>query len=248
MIYNYDNLSFQILTIAPFFHKPGFFDVQARPYAVLSFRVSGTGDFEIGQKRFHTKPGDILFLPANTPYKVNYSVSESIVIHLEYCNYFESENICLNNPFLIDFQFQHLLEDWNKRHSLNHAKSIIYDIFDKVTDYQKISINDTAFANCVRYIDKNFCDPNLNIEAVCKAAFISASSLQRGFAKAFGMSPKEYLIKLRMNRALEILTTSKRSIKEICFACGYADEKYFSRMFKKKYGYSPSQFRKHVIV
>ena len=86
MIYNYDELYFQILTIDPFFHNPGFFDVPARPYAALSFRVSGTGDFEIDGKHLQTRPGDVLFLPANTPYKVNYSVSESIVVHFGYCN------------------------------------------------------------------------------------------------------------------------------------------------------------------
>ena len=123
MIYN-DDLYFQVLTVAPFLHKQGFFDVSARPYAALSFRVSGTGEFEIGEKHLITSPGDVLFLPANTPYKVNYSVSESIVVHFQYCNHFEPENICLNSPSRIERQFKHLLETWNDRHSINHAKSI----------------------------------------------------------------------------------------------------------------------------
>lgn len=248
MIYNYDDLSFQVLTIAPFFHKQGSFDVQSRPYAALSFRVSGTGDFEIGAKRLLTSPGDVLFLPANTPYKVNYSVSESIVVHFGYCNYFEAENICLNNPSRIESRFQYLLEAWDDRHSINHAKSIIYDILDKMASDQKLSIDDTAIANCVRYIDANFCDPKINIEAVCANAFISVSSLQRAFVKYFGMSPKQYLIQLRMNRALELLTESELSVKEISSACGFTDEKYFSRAFKKKYGYPPSQLGKYMIV
>ena len=248
MIYNYDDLSFQVLTIAPFCHKQGFFDVQARPYAAFSFRVSGNGDFEIGAKRLHTSPGDVLFLPANTPYKVNYSVSESIVVHFGYCNYFEAENICLNHPSRIESRFQHLLEAWNDRHSINHAKSIIYDIFETMANDQKLSIDNTAIANCVHYIDANFCDPNINIEAVCAAAFISVSSLQRAFANCFGMSPKQYLIQLRMNRALELLTEGKLSVKQVSFACGFTDEKYFSRAFKKKYSYPPSQLGKYMIV
>jgi len=248
MIYNYNDLSFRVLTTNTFFHKPGFFDVRARPYAALSFRVSGTGDFEIGTKRLSTSPGDVLFLPAHTPYKVNYSVSESIVVHFEYCNYFEAENIRLNHPSRIESRFQHLLEAWNDRHSIHLAKSILYDIFDKVARDQESSIDDTTIANCVRYIDTNFCDPKINIGAVCATAFISASSLQREFANCFGMSPKQYLIQLRMNRALELLTESKLSVKEISSACGFTDEKYFSRAFKKKYGYPPSQFRNHVIM
>ena len=56
MIYNFQKLSFQLLTVDRFFHREGFFEVKARPYAALSFRVSGTGTFEIGNTRLITKP------------------------------------------------------------------------------------------------------------------------------------------------------------------------------------------------
>ena len=241
MIYNFEKLSFQLLTVDRFFHREGFFDVKARPYAALSFRVSGTGKFEIGTKRFTTKPGDVLFLPANIPYKVEYSVSESIVVHFEQCNYSEVENICLENSLTINIGFENLLEVWNKKRSINQSKSIIYDILDKMSNDQKISIDNTAVANCVRYIDAHFRDPNLDIESVCNIGFISVSSLQRAFSEYLGVSPKQDLIRLRMNHALNLLTKNELSVKEIAFACGFTDEKYFSRAFKKKYGYSPSQ-------
>ena len=112
---------------------------------------------------------------------------------------------------------------------------------------QKTSISDTSLAAGVRYIDAHFSDPKIDIETVCGVAFISVSSLQRGFAKYFGMSPKQYLIQLRMNRALELLTENKLSVKEISFVCGFTDEKYFSRAFKKRYGCSPSQLKNNYI-
>ena len=248
MIYNFDDLSFKILTVDLFSHREGVFEVNARPYAALSFRVSGTGDFEIEQKRLLTKPGDVLFLPVNTPYKVHYSVGQSIAVHFEHCNYLEAENVCLNNPLWVDGQFQHLLKMWKQQHSINQAKSTIYDILNKMANDQKTSISDTTVADYVHYMNANFCDPKLNIETVCNVAFVSASSLQRAFAKYVGMSPKQYLIQLRMNRALELLTEGKLSVKEICFACGFTDEKYFSRAFKKKYGYPPSQLGKYMIL
>ena len=248
MIYNYDDLSFQILTVDRFFHREGTYEVKARPHAALSFRVSGTGAFEIGAKSITTKPGDVLFLPANTPYKVEYSVSESIVIHFGQCNYWEAEDICLENSAKIGLCFEHLLEAWNQHHSINKSKSIIYNILDSMANDQKRSIRETAFDRCIRYMEEHYCDPKLDIEAICNMSFISASSLQRAFAKCFAMSPKQYLIRLRMNRALELLTKNELSVKEISFACGFADEKYFSRAFKRKYGYPPSQFKNNIIV
>lgn len=248
MIYNYDNLYFRILTVDRFFHQEGFFDVKARPYAALSFRVSGTGAFEIGTNSFITKPGDVLFLPADTPYKVEYSVSESIVVHFDQCNYYEVENICFEHNSNISLCFDHLLEAWNRNRSVNQTKSIIYDILDKMSNDQKESINDTVVASCVHYMEEHYCDPNLDIETLCGISFISASSLQRAFTKCLAMSPKQYLIQLRMNHALELLTKNELSVKEISFACGFTDEKYFSRAFKKRYGCSPSQLKNNIII
>jgi len=248
MIYNNDFLFFRILTVMHFFHKEGFFDVKARPYASLSFRISGTSTLETENKTLITKPGDLLFIPADTPYRVKYSPSEIIVIHFECCNYFEAESISAQNRAAIEHRFQHLLESWSKNHSVNQAKSIIYDILDKMARDKENSIDNTAFSNCVRYINENFCDPALNIEMICQKIFTSASSLQRAFNLNFGVSPKKYIDKLRMTKALELLTDNELSVKQIAFACGFSDEKYFARAFKKAYGYPPSQLRKHIDV
>ena len=248
MIYNFDDLSFQLLTVDRFFHREGFFEVKARPYAALSFRVSGTGRFEIGEKSFISKAEDVLFLPSDTPYKVEYSVGESIVVHFNRCNYFEVENFCFEHSFNIKLCFERLLEAWNGNRSVNQTKSVIYDILDKMSNSQKETVNDTAVENCVRYIDEHYCDPKLDVEMLCDISFLSVSSLQRAFARCLAMSPKQYLIQLRMNRALELLTKNELSVKEISVACGFTDEKYFSRAFKKRYGYPPSQLKNYMII
>ena len=248
MIYNFDNLSFQILTIDRFLHSEGFYNVKARPHAALSFRVSGTGDFKAGNKSFLVKPGDLLFIPADMPYEVEYSVSESIVIHLQSCNYCEAEAFCVDDPSEVSLLFLRLLEDWQERHSVNGAKSAVYGILEKIERDKMTSIGKTAFARCLRYIENNFCDPSLDICTVCNEEFISASSLQRAFVQHLGMSPMQYVIKLRMDKALRLLMENILSVKEISTLCGFADEKYFSRAFKKRYGYPPSRLRDHISV
>lgn len=248
MIYNEDDLSFKILTVSRFFHKEGTFEVKARPYAAFSYRVSGTCIFDIGGKSMSAKAGDVLYIPAGTPYKVEYSVGESIVVHFEHCSYPETENISLSNPSEIGLQFLRLMELWSRGHSVNQAKSIIYDILDKLANDQKLSIKEGSVAACIQYMQEHFCDSDLDIEAVCSAYFISVSSLQRAFAKYFGVSPGQYLIGLRMNRALELLRDDTHSVKQIAFLCGFSDEKYFSRAFKKRYGTPPSQLKNHMMV
>lgn len=248
MIYNFDRLSFQILTIDRFLHNEGFYNVKARPHAALSFRVSGTGDFKAGDKSFHVKPGDVLFIPADMPYEVEYSVSESIVIHLQSCNYCEAEAFCVENPAEVSLLFLRLLEEWQERHSVNGAKSAVYGILEKIERDKMMSIEETVFARCLRYVDDNFCDPSLDIGAVCNEGFISVSTLQRSFVQHLGMSPMQYVIKLRMDKALRLLMENSLSVKEISLRCGFSDEKYFSRAFKKRYGYPPSRLHDHITI
>lgn len=247
MIYNFEGLSFQILTIDRFFHKKGIFNVEARPYAALSLRVKGTGAFQIGNKSFLTKPGDVLFIPADTPYEVEYSVSESIVANLPLCNYTEAEMFSFEGQTGVSFLFLKLLEEWNELHSVNRAKAAIYNVLEKINTEKETMIENTAFSQCLDYVKNHFCDPTLDVGRVCGIGFISASCLQRSFLQHFGMSPKQYIIKLRMDKALQLLAENRLSVKEIAAACGFSDEKYFSRAVRKKYGYSPTQLRNYII-
>ena len=141
-----------------------------------------------------------------------------------------------------------MLKAWKTERSINQSKSIIYDILDKIANEQKELINDETIANCVRYMAEHYSNPRLDVETLCGISFMSVSSLQRAFTKHFAMSPKQYLIQLRMDHALELLTKRELSIKEISFACGFTDEKYFSRAFKKRYGYPPTQLQNNMIV
>ena len=248
MIYNFDGLVFQILTVASFEHEPGAYEVKARPYAAISFRLSGTGGFEADGKQLACNAGDVLFLPAGVGYKVEYSVSESIVVHLADCNYREVEIISLSNPRRVENMFRELLEKWEARHSANGAKAAVYEILDRISEDKKRVAPNSAFMRCVEYLEAHAFEADLNIDDVCRAGFMSASGMQRAFRLYYGTSPKEYLTRLRMSRALSLLAQNALSVREISEACGFSDEKYFSRAFKKAYGYPPSNFKSNMMI
>jgi AraC-like DNA-binding protein len=248
MLYNFEDLSYSIFTIDRFYHKEGSFKVKARPYAALSYREGGTGTFRIGDKIFVTNPGDIIFIPENTPYEVEYSVSESIVAHLKKCNYKEAEMFGTERSEKVPLLFYKMLDEWRERHSQNSAKATIYTILDKLADIKERSCENNALLSAISYIEKNFSDPKINIESVSAFAFVSPSSLGRYFEKSYGVSPKQYIIKLRLNKALSLLIEGNLSVKEIALECGFSDEKYFSRAFKRKYGYPPSKLRDKTVL
>lgn len=85
---------------------------------------------------------------------------------------------------------------------------------------------------------------NLQIEQYAKLCHRSLSSFNREFKKQFNDSPKNYILLKRLEKAKEFLTITNMSVKEIAFEVGFNDPLYFTRIFKKKIGMSPTNFIK----
>ena len=72
---------------------------------------------------------------------------------------------------------------------------------------------------------------------------LSASHFSSLFRKATGMSPMDYFIHLKLQKACLLLYSSSIKIKDVALAVGYEDPYYFSRLFKKYLKLSPDQYR-----
>lgn len=86
-------------------------------------------------------------------------------------------------------------------------------------------------------------DRDLTLADLANRAGMSVSTLLRRFRTATGTSPVEFLLRLRLDRAREILSTTDRRITEIAFDCGFQDSNYFTRQFKRHTGKSPRAYR-----
>ncbi|MBT3320057.1 MAG: response regulator [Clostridia bacterium] len=75
---------------------------------------------------------------------------------------------------------------------------------------------------------------------------LSTGYLSRLFKQNFNMPFRNYLLLQRINKAKILLIGSEMKIYEVCFAVGFEDPNYFSAMFKRETGYTPSGYRKHV--
>ena len=93
-----------------------------------------------------------------------------------------------------------------------------------------------------KYIAENIAD-DLSLEMIADALHISASHLSRTFKKAAGISLTDYINQFRINRAKELLRGTDIYIYAISEMVGYHDATYFSSMFKKLVGVSPSEYR-----
>lgn len=81
------------------------------------------------------------------------------------------------------------------------------------------------------------------IEGLAKAASISKTEVLRCFKMVMGQSPINYLNGFRLQQAAHLLSNTEKSIQEIAEECGFDDNSYFSKLFKRKYHVTPHDYR-----
>ena len=106
-----------------------------------------------------------------------------------------------------------------------------------------LAIEDRHIASALGIIREHACE-GLNIPTLLKSVPLSRSVLERRFAQILGRSPNEEILRVKLGRACRLLEESDLSLAEVAEKCGFEHAEYFSRLFKKKLGSTPGEFRK----
>jgi LacI family transcriptional regulator len=112
---------------------------------------------------------------------------------------------------------------------------------------EAIAVSDTEIAQAMRFIRDHACE-GIGVEDVLKVVPISRTVLERRFQKFLRRSPYEEILRLRLERVKQLLTTTDLSIAQIADQVGFSGVEYLSAMFKRKLGISPREFRRSVIA
>lgn len=109
---------------------------------------------------------------------------------------------------------------------------------------EQVEIVDSCFHEVEEYIEKHICDPAmLSMNVLAERFNYSPSQFSRRFMAVSGESVKEYVTKVKMKKAKELLRTVNLSITDIAYELGYTTPFYFTNVFTKHYGMSPSAYR-----
>ncbi len=98
------------------------------------------------------------------------------------------------------------------------------------------------------YLDRHYVNPNLLLNEVAVQVNLSPSHFSAIFSQETGQTFKEYLTEVRIKKAKELLRTTALNSTEISFKIGYSDPHYFSYVFRKNTGLSPTEFRSQVQI
>ncbi|AUS96211.1 hypothetical protein CDQ84_12020 [Clostridium thermosuccinogenes] len=125
------------------------------------------------------------------------------------------------------------INSFSRRNSQNDSSALGFEPYDKTNVVNTI----------ISYINDRYME-EISLEKISQNTYLSPVYISKIFKDETGDSPINYLIKVRLSKAKELLEEGKVSIKTAAKSVGYHDAYYFSKLFKKYYGYPPSKVSK----
>ena len=130
---------------------------------------------------------------------------------------------------------------------------MLYELFAYLIEtgqnhHASTHINDKYVSAACDYIGKSYSNKNLTVEMIAEHICISRSRLFRAFKDTLNKSSKIYLEETRIREACVLLQMTNFSVSEVADKTGYADPLYFSKVFRRMVGKSPTDFRKEPEI
>lgn len=129
------------------------------------------------------------------------------------------------------------------------AKSFLFELLYCLSEGMTMAENDKnqdIIQPILSYINISY-NKKITLEELAKKAGYSKSRFSHIFSSVTGTTPIKYQNEIRLKTACELLSATLLSITDISISCGFEDPLYFSRLFKRKYGISPTEFRRTAV-
>ena len=125
----------------------------------------------------------------------------------------------------------------------SHLGSRQFGLLERETDfYDVFAKNIDKIKDVIKYIETNY-QRAITIDEIAGVCNFSSSHFMKYFKKVMNTSFIDYLNEYRLSVASRLLLTTSDNILEIAAECGYDNLSYFNRLFKKKFGVTPSVYR-----
>ncbi len=230
-----------------------------RSYILVHYIISGKGTFHCGSNKYKLKAGNMFFVFPHT--LVKYQADKEDPWHYCWVSFSSDEAyellagagisianpvIELSDPTKILAVLRGMPHERSESKTDNlHFVSMLYEFISLILQSRsEVTESETTyFSSSVRFIKNHFSD-TFSVSDLALYVGINRKYLHKIFKDACGVSPKEYIIDYRMKKACEFLHEKELSISNIAYSVGYSDPLMFSKMFKRKLGISPTEYRK----
>lgn len=224
--------------------------------------LSGEMELEFREKKYCIQEGDTLWIDCREYYRVvSQKDVNTIFVHFDYqaaIYYFEqfyelngnSPRICLKDSRKIEKRIRQLIELYRGGDSLAkdfRAAEILFSIMTQLVlevmpEPQEGHLCEHVL-QMTRYMQEHY-QEKITLDMLSEELHISKFHLSRLFRQAMGMTPGEYLTRLRINRAKLLLRQTGDSIAAICEQIGFENPSYFIRLFRRFENSTPGEYRR----
>lgn len=244
---------------------PGYsFGPSIRDNYVLHFIIDGCGRFTIDGKTILLKAGDLFILPKNkkTFYQADFEnpwtyiwvgfsgskaeslLQQSILLEHYYAHSNLSSKILDQMTQLTCFRDEKLNNVTDLLLMAELYKLLGFLIQELPNpDIHTLAAQHSNYVRQAKKLIHSRYGSNLKVQDIAQMLNLNRSYLYRIFKEETGLSLKDYIMQVRINKACDLLRTSSLSIHHIASSIGYSDALNFSKIFKKEIGKSPSSYR-----
>lgn len=225
----------------------------------LVYVYRGTVDVDIDKKRYTVPEGCSFAVFPYTPFKiynddnmryawVEFSGFEAIAIVSRIA-------ITKENPILPEIGVEHFEEMFDfaetgmELHDIYRRAARLLFLFSYyIEKFPKKEAETVSYVlKARRVIEEHYTDHEFGVKQVAEQLKIDRSYLYRRFKDELGISVIDYIARRRIAHAEIMLSNPHYSIKDVAYSSGFTDQLYFSRVFKKLNGRTPSQFREMIF-
>lgn len=231
--------------------------------AIWQYTLSGGGMFDFGGEKKEVLPGQafIALVPENHCYYfprtsknwefifLTFTGQNSIKLLREYRQRYGAVINYKDDSEVVNSAWDIFNDDKaNKIDNAYQISSLAYDFIMKM--FAESRFENEIKHNIPSWVQqvKEFCAKNISSDIVIDDLAVIANCSKWHFSRQFtlyeGVSPHRYLMDLRLKLAIQLLSNSSFSIKEIAEKCGFYDMTYFGKVFKSRMNVSPKEFRK----
>lgn len=248
----FDNI--ENLKIVSSFYAVGkpFLKKESRITHAFFLRRSGAVLYHFGEKKILCETGSMMFTPKGSSYTAVCQTPEHSYTSIHFEGDFPTppSPACFSLERFPEAEFigECFTDLWNfgTTGEKYRCYSLFYSLLSHVAEMASgDEINREKFRviePAVEYMKKHLFDCDLKVERLHRLCGISTTHFRNLFIKRFSVSPQNYILSKRISHARALLHNGDfSSISEVALSSGFADPLYFSRVYKKAYGLSPSK-------
>jgi len=218
----------------------------------LVFIFEGECNITIEGKKHKCKKNDLIYFYPEMRHSLNVTKAPYAIFYAVHFDFDKKNKLPIpdisniRNNYKLKEYFKELLEtSKNKEYMYKWKLGILMqNILFEVLSHSNSGISPTNLTRINKVIEHIHKNPykKFSIDNLCKMTGQKKSYFIKNFKSITGKPPIKYIIDLKLEHARDLILTTDLPIKKIALECGFEDEFYFSRIFKKRYGLPPRSF------